>query len=326
MISVKKLLSIIISVLLLTACDKPESLENDKKVNQAELNNFIKNIKTNLVFVEGGDFEMGDFGEKLYGGQIDPYPDSKPLHRVELTSYSMSKFKISNRDYHLFLDYHHHSVREVRAALKDAWTEYNSTPETPARIDWYEAADYCAWLGKMTSLPFSMPTEAQWEYAARSRGQFIVLPTNTGKADIEFHSGGKDRGINISTSYDRKLFARKNNTHLEELSNVPGDAFPPNPLGIYDMTGNGFEWVSDWYDPDYYKNSPTKDPQGPEKPEFKYKGKGYQKVARSSDTYNGIVGSTVGRTFRSPRVPEDSIVLPNQTARCVVNLSEPVEH
>ena len=74
-----KLLSIIISVLLLTACDKPESSKNDKKVNQAELNNFIKNIKTNLVFVEGGGFEMGDFGEKLYGGQIDPYPDSKPV-------------------------------------------------------------------------------------------------------------------------------------------------------------------------------------------------------------------------------------------------------
>ncbi|MCZ7841441.1 formylglycine-generating enzyme family protein [Leclercia adecarboxylata] len=325
MISVKKLLVIITSVLLLTACDKPESPKNDKKVSQAELNDFIKNIKTNLVFVDGGDFEMGDFGEKLYGGQIDPYPDSKPLHRVELTSYSMSKFKISNRDYHLFLDYHHRPVRDVRDALKDKWAEYNSTPETPARIDWYEAADYCAWLGKMTGLPFSLPTEAQWEYAARSRGQFMVLPTNTGKADIEFHSGGKDRGINISTSYDRKLFARKNNTHLEELSNVPGDAFPPNPLGIYDMTGNGFEWVSDWYDPDYYKNSPTKDLQGPEKPEFEYDGKGYQKVMRSSNSYNGITGSTVGRTFRSPRVPEDSIP-PSQTARCVVNLSEPVEH
>ena len=74
-----KLLVIITSVLLLTACDKPESSKNDKGVSQAELNDFIKDIKANLVFVEGGDFEMGDFGEKLYGGQIDPYPDSKPV-------------------------------------------------------------------------------------------------------------------------------------------------------------------------------------------------------------------------------------------------------
>ena len=321
----KKLLSIIISVLLLTGCDKPESPENDKKVSQAELNNFIKDIKTNLVFVEGGDFEMGDFGEKLHGGQIDPYPDSKPLHRVELTSYSMSKFKISNSDFDFYILYNYLSKRTVTKAYKKMWSDFNSTPQTPAQIDWYEAADYCAWLGKMTGLPFSLPTEAQWEYAARSRGQFMVLPTNTGKADIEFHSGGKDRGRNISTSYDRKLFARKNGTHLEELSNVPGDAFPPNPLGIYDMAGNGFEWVSDWYDPDYYKNSPTKDPQGPEKPEFEYKGKGYQKVMRSSNSYNGITGSTVGRTHRSPRVPEDSIP-PSQTARCVVNSSEPINY
>jgi hypothetical protein len=66
-----------------------------------------------------------------------------------------------------------------------------------------------------------------------------------------------------------------------------------------------------------------KNPQGPEEPVFKYKNKGYQKVMRSSERYNGIVGSTVGRTFRTPRVPQDSI--PNgQTARCVVNSTVPV--
>ncbi|WP_262347941.1 formylglycine-generating enzyme family protein [Raoultella terrigena] len=318
-----KLLIIIMSLLLLTGCDKPESPNNDKKVSQAELNDFIKNIKANLVYVEGGDFEMGDFGEKLYGAQIDPYPDSKPLHLVELTSYSMSKFKISNNDIHFYILYNKLTKRIVYKAYEKMWSDFNSTPQTPAQIDWYEAADYCAWLGKMSGLSFSLPTEAQWEYAARSRGQFMILPTNTGKADIEFNSGGKDRGINISTSYDRKLFARKNGTHLEGLSNVPVDTFPPNPLGIYDMGGNGFEWVSDWYDPGYYKNSPTKDPQGPEKPEFQYKGKGYQKVARSSDTYNGIVGSTVGRTFRSPKVTDGDFP-ENMTARCVINSPVPV--
>ncbi|EPS2710281.1 formylglycine-generating enzyme family protein [Cronobacter turicensis] len=319
----KKLLTLILPLFLLTGCDKPESPAREKKVSQTELNDFIKDIKNNLIYVKGGTFEMGDFGEKLYGGQIDPYPDSKPLHTVELTSYSMSRFKIRNQDYHFFLDNNHLPIRDVPDSLKDRWAEYNSTPETPARIDWYEAADYCAWLGKITGLPFSLPTEAQWEYAARSRGQFLVLPTDTGKADIEFHSGGKNRGINVSTSYDRELFARKNGTHLEELSSMPVDAFPPNPLGIYDMAGNGFEWVYDWYDPDYYKHAPYKDPQGPEKPEFQYNGKGYQKVARSSDTYNGITGSTVGRTFRPPRLSQDSIILPDQTARCVVNSPVP---
>ncbi|EOC1319473.1 SUMF1/EgtB/PvdO family nonheme iron enzyme [Cronobacter turicensis] len=319
----KKILTLILPLFLLTGCDKPESPAREKKVSQTELNDFIKEIKDNLIYVKGGTFEMGDFGEKLYGGQIDPYPDSKPPHTVELTGYSMSRFKIRNRDYHFFLDNNHLPIRDVPDSLKDRWAEYNSTPETPAQLDWYEAADYCAWLGKITGLPFSLPTEAQWEYAARSRGQFLVLPTDTGKADIEFHSGGKNRGINVSTSYDRELFARKNGTHLEELSSMPVDAFPPNPLGIYDMAGNGFEWVFDWYDPDYYKHAPHKDPQGPEKPEFQYNEKGYQKVARSSDTYNGITGSTVGRTFRPPKV-ESGEFPANMTARCVVNSPTPV--
>ena len=266
---------------------------------------------------------MGDFGEKKFGGQIDPYPNSKPLHSVELSGYSMSKFKISNKNYQFYSKYNNLPGRQVRKYLKEMWTGYTITPETPALIDWYEANEYCNWLGKMTDLPFSLPSEAQWEYAARSRGKFQILPTNTGKAEIEYRSGGKSRGINVSTSYDRVQFARKNGTGLEALSNMPGDAFPPNALGIYDMTGNGFEWVGDWYDPEYYKNSPLKDPKGPKKPEFQYNKKGFQKVVRSSARFNGIVGSTVGRNFRTPKVISEDLP-DNITARCVVNSSVPI--
>jgi len=314
---------VLLPLLLLTGCDRLQEKPPEKKISRAELNEFIQQVKGNLVFVQGGVFEMGDFGIKLNGGQIDPYPDSKPLHTVELTGYSISKFKISNREYHFYLDYNHLPIRKVRDSLKDMWAEYNSTPETPVWIDWYESAGYCAWLGKITGLPFSLPTEAQWEYAARSRGEFYVLPTNTGKAEIEFHSGGKSTGINIATGYDREMYALKKGTHLRYLSSLPGDAFPPNPLGIYDMAANGFEWVSDWYDPDYYKNSPRKDPQGPDNPIFEYDGKGYQKVMRSSHNYNGMIGSSVGRTYRPPRVPQESIPH-SQTARCVVNSPVPV--
>jgi len=266
---------------------------------------------------------MGDFGIKLNGGQIDPYPDSKPLHTVELTGYSISKFKISNREYHFYLNYNQLPGRQVDKAFTKRWNDLNKTDDTPARIDWYESSAYCTWLGKITDLPFSLPTEAQWEYAARSRGKLYVLPTNTGKAEIEFHSGGKSTGINIAMTYDREQYALKNGTRLTYFSHLPGNAFPPNPLGIYDMAANGFEWVNDWYDPDYYKNSPRKDPQGPDKPVFEYDGKGYQKVMRSSNSYNGIIGSTVGRTFRPPRVQKGRIPL-SQTARCVVNSPVPV--
>ncbi|WP_245248543.1 formylglycine-generating enzyme family protein [Yokenella regensburgei] len=203
------------------------------------------------------------------------------------------------------------------------WSDINSTSETPAWLDWYDAENYCAWLGKVTKLRFSLPTEAQWEYAARSRGKLQVMATNTGKVEVEFHSGGKDIGINIATTYDREMYSKKSRTHLEYFSSMPGDAFPPNSIGIYDMAANGFEWVHDWYDPNYYKNSPWKDPQGPDKPAFTYNGTGHQKVMRSSDRYNGMVGTTIGRTFRPPRTEKNDIPS-DMTARCVVNSTVPV--
>ncbi|MEX9251139.1 lipoprotein, partial [Pseudenterobacter timonensis] len=76
----KKIISIILPVLLLTGCDNQKAPTSEKKITKTELCDYIQKIKANLVFVEGGNFEMGDFGEKLYGAQIDPYPDSKPLH------------------------------------------------------------------------------------------------------------------------------------------------------------------------------------------------------------------------------------------------------
>ncbi|QIU89833.1 formylglycine-generating enzyme family protein [Yokenella regensburgei] len=319
----KKLTILLLPFIVLSGCDKPAESETENKVSASELNTFIQQVNKNLVFVEGGEFEMGDFGEKVFGAQIDPYPDSKPLHKVELSSYAMSKFKISNRDYHLYQSENDIKARSVDPALEERWSQYNSTPETPARIDWYEADNYCRWLGKITNMPFSLPTEAQWEYAARSRGKLQAMATNSGKAEVEFHSGGKETGVNVATTYDREMYAKKSGTRLQYFSSMPGDAFPPNSIGIYDMAANGFEWVSDWYDPNYYKNSEQKDPQGPSKQVFTYNDSGYQKVMRSSDRYNGIIGSTVGRTFRPPRVPQDSI--PNsQTARCVVNLSKSI--
>lgn len=312
-----KKIAILSIIFFLSSCDKPIDNESSPKSDR-DLVDFINKAKKDFVFVQGGDFLMGDFGVKLHGVQIDPSADSKPLHKVELTGFSINKFKISNHDYHIYLSYNHLNERMVKDYLQKEWIELNSTDNTPARIDWYEANNYCAWLGKVTNLPISLPTEAQWEYASRSRGEFKVLSTDTGEVKIKPQPGGEDQGINVATEHDREVFSLKSGTHLKYFSSMPGDAFPPNPLGIYDMTANGFEWVNDWYDPNYYQQSPLKDPQGPDKPIFKYREDGYQKVMRSVDRFNGITGSTVGRTFRSPKVKEGDIP-PEMTARCVVN-------
>lgn len=100
---------------------------------------------------------------------------------------------------------------------------------------------YTKWISKKTGMNFRLPTEAEWEYAARSGGK------------IEKYAG---------TSNDSEL--GKYAWYYENSGNKthPVKQKRPNSLGLYDMTGNVWEWVSDWYDENYYKNSPKDNPKG----------------------------------------------------------------
>ncbi|EJB5576855.1 SUMF1/EgtB/PvdO family nonheme iron enzyme [Citrobacter freundii] len=286
----------------------------------ARLQEFVTQIKSELVFVEGGEYLMGDFGEE-YGVeklQYDGHKDSKPLHRVELSSYSLSKFKASNQQYQFYLAWNGLSGRKVDERLLKRWREKGRTPDAPAHVDWHEAEQYCAWLGEVTGLPFSLPTEAQWEYAARSRGKYVVAPTDDGTIRIE-----NRKGINIATELDAEEYAKKAGLILKWLSPLPRDFRPPNPLGIYDMAGNGWEWMKDWYDPEYYSHSPVKDPQGPEQPVFKDPDGYYTRVLRSQDFSGPGRGLTM---VRYKADPESRPYLPtDKTVRCAVNHPSPVK-
>jgi hypothetical protein len=110
----------------------------------------------------------------------------------------------------------------------------------PAAIDWFQASDYCRWLGDVTGLPIELPTEAEWEYAARNRGQDFPYATVSRKIEL---------GRNYPSKDDNKR--------------QPVNSFMPNPLDLHHMGSNLQEWVSDWYDEKYYKHSPEKNPQGP---------------------------------------------------------------
>ncbi len=313
---------ILITVLPLVSCDQQKQAAKVPEKPGAELSSFIAEIKENLVYVEGGEFLMGDYGEQ-YGPEHLPYgarQHSKPLHKVELTGYSIGKFKTSNKEYQFYQAYNNLSGRNIdlRSGLGQLWREVNMTPDTPAHVDWFEAENYCQWLATITKLPFSLPTEAQWEYAARSRGKFVIVPTDDGTIQIK-----ERKGINITTSDDREIFAREQGTRLGILSPMPRDARPPNPLGIYDMAGNGWEWIKDWYDPDYYKYSPVKDPQGPEKPVFKDNQGNYTRVIRSQDYSGPRRGATIFRFFSDPA--NRGHLPTNKTVRCVVNSADPIK-
>jgi formylglycine-generating enzyme required for sulfatase activity len=303
--------------------------------NPSEIDAFIEEVKRDLVFVEGGEFLMGDFGPQ--GPEKLPYDtddDSKPLHKVVLTSFSMDRFKVTNKRYQLFLASNNLRLRENGEVIKSKWDSVNAIPDLPAHIDWYEAQQYCQWLGELTKLPFGMPTEAQWEYAARSRGQYLMVATDDGDYKAEPYQLRTESylplGINISSYGSRVAFAIQNGLKTKGSTPLPVDTYPPNPLGIYSMSDNGYEWVKDWYDPDYYRDSPVNNPQGPEFPVFKDALGHDAKVVRGQSYANPYWGGGVN-VFRTPADPlgrfnkNGTIVLTSKTMRCVVNSPIPVK-
>ncbi|MDU9394719.1 formylglycine-generating enzyme family protein [Pseudomonas sp. zfem002] len=315
------------TVLVLTGCVEADESRVAVKITSQELTDFVAQVKSRQIFVEGGAFLMGDYGtsHSREGIQLDAEKDSKPLHEVVLSDFHIDKYKVTNEDYRVYLDYHGKQRRTDVGGYQ--FSLFSMHDRLPAHLDWFEAEKYCAWLADISGLPFSLATEAQWEYAARSRGQFLMVSTNDGTYKFSINSEGRAAGVNISTSLDRQQFAAEMGWRTGGLTPLPVDRFPPNPLGVYAMSDSGFEWVKDWYDPDYYKYSPTNDPQGPEQPMH------WDIVGRPTKVLRGqnhadeywTVGVNVRRMQANPNAylrNNNLAFISSKTARCVVNSGE----
>lgn len=271
----------------------------------------------NLRFVEGGSFQMGDFGplhapDKLY---YSFSTDNKPAHKVTLDSFSMSAYKTTYADHDVYAA----ATGKPRVGL-DEITKRVRHPEAAAGMNWHQAREYCQWLGKQLNLPMDLPTEAQWEYAARARGQFFLFATDNGKME-------EPRNV---WEYDqRNAYAQKHN--LEGAPSMPLGQFPPTPLGLYDMMTDGYEWTLDWYSEKYYEVSPEHNPKGPDT--------GTERVLRSYVSSSGAHmaygdGMSITRHKRHPdppkinhftRKPDSSSNMTRDTmSRCVVNHPKPI--
>ncbi|WP_458048163.1 formylglycine-generating enzyme family protein [Klebsiella pneumoniae] len=230
---------------LLIGCDQ-KSTGKRETLSEA----LVAKSLSNMVPVKGGEFLMGDFGPLV--GQKLPFSinqDDKVLHKVVLSDFSISKFKVTNDDYNKYLQITGIKKPPINILVK----EYPSLQKDDysVGVTWQQAKDYCQWLGKESDKNIDLPTEAQWEYAARSRGQYLPFSTNNGNFELGSNIPEQKKLDEYTDGYGFPIY--------------PIGKYPPNPLGLYDMGLSGAEWSNDWYSTDYYSHSPVYDPQGPVK-------------------------------------------------------------
>ena len=258
-------------------------------------------VIADMVYVRGGSFMRGDFA-RLMGiegvTRMTYNEDDKVLKEITLSDFWIGKYKVTYAEFDVFTD----ATGRPRSGME--FDGVRRHPVIPARAYWQTARDYCQWLGQLTGLVMDLPTEAQWEYAARSRGQFFAIPTDDGTIDY-------GRNVPYAAQADKL-------SPMGSLGGYPIGLFPANPLGLFDMSDNGEEWVHDWYAEDAYVHAESHDPQGP--------ASGTQKVMRSWGGDSMKIGVAVWRRKEEPIPmwePEGKLI-PGPTSgspslRCAVN-------
>jgi formylglycine-generating enzyme required for sulfatase activity len=184
-----------------------------------------------LVWVAAGEFLRGSPEGKGYG-------DERPQQKVTLDGYWIYKNTISRAQYEKFCAA---TGRKFDPMWAQDWrSDLKSDPkQLPVMVSWYEAADYAKWANA------ALPTEAQWEKAARGTDGREYPWGNTWEPD---------KCVSLEMTWE------KTHSGFLPVGSLPSDA---SPCGALDMAGNVWEWTADWYDYEYYKSAPDKNPTGP---------------------------------------------------------------
>lgn len=227
---------------------------NEKNISYGETKNFKTSISANdisYITVGRGTFLMGN---------NDGYSDEKPQHTVTLSDFRISKYEVTHSLFIEFLNtigcnsdgsfndsefgiVEYINMADINCAIDYfdekfvfSGSKYVTTPDCPVvYVTWYGANAFCKWAGGR------LPTEAEWEFAARGGSGFIRYA----------YSG--------SHNFEDVAWCASNSNKEAH----PVGQKQVNQLGIYDMSGNAYEWCADYYESDYYSNSPIKNPTGP---------------------------------------------------------------
>lgn len=204
--------------------------------------NFVENagcgLNMKMIYVEGGSFRMGATAEQ--GGEADG--DESPVHTVQLESFYIAECEVTQAQWEAVMGTTIYRQRDLCGAS----ALFGVGADVPMYyISWDDAQDFCRELSAMTGRTYILPTEAQWEYAAR---------------------GGKhSKGYKYSGSYmvDAVAWYKSNSGSKAN----PVKQKRANELGLYDMSGNIYEWCYDWYGS--YSSSPQNNPTGPSSGEYR---------------------------------------------------------
>ncbi|MEZ4961967.1 MAG: SUMF1/EgtB/PvdO family nonheme iron enzyme [Saprospiraceae bacterium] len=261
---------------------KDKEIGRDKK-NNASKNPVLKNIDLpDMILVQGDTFLMG---RKNTSDQT--------LHNVALNDFYMGRFEVTFEEFDAFCD--------MIGKNRPDDNNLGRGKQPVVNVSWYDAIDYCNWLSESQSLEkvytkigkkiianweangFRLPTEAEWEFAARDRGQANEWSGTDQQNTLASYANGA--GINSSYS---------NPTIVGSLK--------PNQIGLHDMSGNVKEWCWDFYGYNYYNESPEKNPRGPEN------ASPANRVVRGGSYKSGPYDlRCTNRAYRSPKEGEDDI-------------------
>ena len=211
-----------------------------------------------LVVIPAGEFVMGT---------ADGEDDERPPRRVYLDEFLISTKPVTNEEYWAFVRETGHRApaiydlplvvtaggRERERAFRAAgqpyvWLEAEPAPDRLQHpvtlVRWDDAVAYCNWVSNTTGRTVRLPSEAEWEKAAR------------GGLESKRYSWGDRLDRNMANFLtDPTLKALHGTTRC--------GSYPPNGFGLFDTSGNVWEWVQDWYDPHYYSSAPFENPAGP---------------------------------------------------------------
>jgi formylglycine-generating enzyme required for sulfatase activity len=195
-----------------------------------------KTLGMKLVLIPTGKFTMGS-------RKADPnHSDNEDVHEVEITKpFYMGKFEVTKGEFAKFVKATGYETDAEQVGTTHTWRQAETDLHPVAYVSWNDGVAFCDWLTQKEGKTYRLPTEAEWEYCCRA------------KTKTNLHSGDDEASLKKVANYS-------GNGHGATIAVGTLEA---NAFGLHDMHGNVWEWCQDWYDKDYYRKSPKRDPQGP---------------------------------------------------------------